>query len=522
MTKYIFLFIFLLLPLTLQATPLLSHQGRMLQSDSSPLTGVETVTFILYTQETDGSALWQEEIDISFDNGFYSVLLGETNTLSQDIFENDDLWLAIRLDGQVEFNQRQQLTSVPFAFRAAKTDSVTGSVHATGDLIVDGQVVIDSSGTWQGEPISYLDLADPPDLSDYATNTELSTSDGDGPNEGSNLVSWNNLVDVPHGFADGEDGGGLVGTGETNQLAKFSDTDQLSGIPLYEVSGQLGIGTETPNEMLTVDGSLSLQTQSESPSSTEEYGKLYVKTSGAGQDENTVLLVHSDTTNGSTDFIDSSNQSHSISPSGNSIHSSSQTKFGDTAIYFDGNEDFLVIPSHDDWSFGSGDFTIDFWTYPTGHGDRNWGGFLTTADVRSPRSGWIVRYYTDTRKLLLHEATGDHNYYTTNVIPFNQWTHVAVVRSGNTLYFFLNGTQDSTHTINHAMDASPLGLMIGESWFHYDYHELAGYMDEVRISKGIARWTSDFDPSAQPYSHGEGLFFTDSLGNEYKVLLEQQ
>ena len=78
-------------------------------------------------------------------------------------------------------------------------------------------------------------------------------------------------------------------------------------------------------------------------------------------DEHAILLIPSDTTDGSTVFEDKSGIAHQITANGDVHHSTTQSKFGSSAIYFDGNGDYLSIPDSEDWNFGSGDFTIDFW-----------------------------------------------------------------------------------------------------------------------------------------------------------------
>ena len=80
-----------------------------------------------------------------------------------------------------------------------------------------------------------------------------------------------------------------------------------------------------------------------------------------GIDEYTKLIVHSDTTQGSTTVEDSSFEPHEIIIHGNVQHSTDQAKFGNTSLFFDGSGDYLEMPNHADWCFDSEDFTIDFW-----------------------------------------------------------------------------------------------------------------------------------------------------------------
>ena len=85
---------------------------------------------------------------------------------------------------------------------------------------------------------------------------------------------------------------------------------------------------------------------------------------GDVEDINTKLLLHLDGTDNSTtdaDFIDSSASSHTVTQEGDAKLENTEKQFGETSAYFDGTGDYLSVPDSDDWEFGSGDFTIDFW-----------------------------------------------------------------------------------------------------------------------------------------------------------------
>ena len=97
----------------------LSHQARIIQSNDQVLTGVVNVTFKLYTAPDGGSTIWTQAMAVSFDEGYYSVILGsESAELSADLFDGSVLYLGITLEGQNEFFPRHQIASVPYAFRS--------------------------------------------------------------------------------------------------------------------------------------------------------------------------------------------------------------------------------------------------------------------------------------------------------------------------------------------------------------------------------------------------------------------
>ena len=122
----------------------LMHQGKIINSDQSTQGGVDQVTFRLYESATGGSSVWSQTLDVTMDDGHYSVVLGPGTPDLESVIEDDStLYLGITLEGVEEFLPRYQLVSVPYALHAG---SVFGPVHATEGLIVNDEQVIDSEG----------------------------------------------------------------------------------------------------------------------------------------------------------------------------------------------------------------------------------------------------------------------------------------------------------------------------------------------------------------------------------------
>ena len=162
--------------------------------------------------------------------------------------------------------------------------------------------------------------------------------------------------------------------------------------------------------------------------------------SGKGDvDSYTKLLIHSDTTDGSTTFDDNSAGSHTITTHGNTHHEVDRKKFGDTSIFFDGTDDYLSIPDHDDFELGNNNFTMDCWVNFNDYPSSNLGVY---------RSGLITKHCTSGNNfqfIVTGTATSFTNIrFVANGLVFEEsysfsldtWYHVAVVRSGNSLYFF--------------------------------------------------------------------------------------
>ena len=199
------------------------------------------------------------------------------------------------------------------------------------------------------------------------------------------------------------------------------------------------------------------------------------------------LMIHGNVGTG-TSFSDSSPSGHTITTVGDTTHSAAQSKFGGDSVYFDGTGDSLTATSAD-FAFGTGEFTIDCWLYKTAttqhetlfdtYSAGGTNGFLcglwdtggTMAFYSENGIGWIT-------------ATGS------TAVALNTWTHLAWLRDGNTLRMFLNGVQQQTATFG-ADNLDSSALIIG-SRASSEY--MTGYMDEIRITKGTALWTSAFTP----------------------------
>lgn len=198
-------------------------------------------------------------------------------------------------------------------------------------------------------------------------------------------------------------------------------------------------------------------------------------------DTYTKLLLHFEGSNASTVFLD---DSENIRP-----------KFGTGLGYFDGSGDYLTVPDSDDWHF-TGDLTIDLWVYPSANSTGNRMLFGQAADNFCPIELWwqtdrVIKTYLSFDNTTWVTGTA---VISSTAIALGTWTHIALVRSGSTFTFYLNGTQSGLkYNSTSAFTNSTNSL-------HIAYDTFNGYMDELRISNGIARYTTTFTPSTAPYS----------------------
>lgn len=211
--------------------------------------------------------------------------------------------------------------------------------------------------------------------------------------------------------------------------------------------------------------------------------------------DSVVLLLDGDGTNGQTTFTDLSSSPHTITTNGNAQVDTAVKKFGTGSIEFDGTGDYLTGPTSTDFAFGPDDFTIESWVYFTGFDvfgnsivdTRQTGNVGILLEGSAAISG---QYY-----FRAYNPTSGHFITSSQALSTNTWYHVALVRNGNNYKIFVNGV--STASVSNSVSLTGQDLTIGAS---YDYRntsgtaQFTGYLDDLRITKGVARYSSSFTP----------------------------
>ena len=212
------------------------------------------------------------------------------------------------------------------------------------------------------------------------------------------------------------------------------------------------------------------------------------------------LLLHCNGTNGSTTFTDNSSLPKTITPAGNAAISTIQSKFGGASYLGDGTGDYLSTPATANLNLTTGDWTIECWIYPTN---------VTTSQQIIGKDGVFGASYPQyaltinaSSKFTCFLGNGNGisptgtSYTGTTNVSINTWHHLVVVKSGTTCMGFLDGNQEWSAAAATMYEGNK-PLYIGTS---ADNPTLAGtggvigHIDEVRITKGIARYTTTFTP----------------------------
>jgi hypothetical protein len=225
-----------------------------------------------------------------------------------------------------------------------------------------------------------------------------------------------------------------------------------------------------------------------------------------GLDSSTKLLLHMDGADDGTVFTDSSTSPHTMSRNG-TVTKTGTKKFGTASAYFGGygTNQYLTAPDSEDWNFGAGDFTLDFWiNMPdvTHGGDDglsaimgpsynayNWHAVCWVAPSNSTFSTGIMFYAKNgSQGELFRFEQGSTSGYVNNT-----WYHIAVTRNGSTWKLWRDGTTIATRSGSETLVNWTYPWVIGALGIA-GYREYKGYIDEVRISKGIDRTGQVGDP----------------------------
>ena len=212
-----------------------------------------------------------------------------------------------------------------------------------------------------------------------------------------------------------------------------------------------------------------------------------------------VLLLHADGSNGATAFTDSSTSGKTMTANGNAQISTAQSKFGGSAAFFDGTTDYLSTGDSADYAFGSGDFTIDAWIR-LGATGINHAIAAQIDEATAPDTQWEF-LVTSGNKLQFFSNVSGITLTGNTSLSANTWYHAAIVRSGNNFTLYLDGIADGYVSSSASIDnPSSKNLTIGRYVDSSAGHDFNGYIDELRISKGSARWTVNFTPPTSAYS----------------------
>lgn len=217
---------------------------------------------------------------------------------------------------------------------------------------------------------------------------------------------------------------------------------------------------------------------------------------------NVSLLCHFDGAHAGTTFTEVTGKA--LTKISNPQTSTTVTKYGHSVLVLNGLSAF-TLADHADFQMGYGDFTVEMWVQPTanaGADTRLWSyqntGSSTVMMVGRNSSGQFfgeLRSSTGTQNVRISGST---------ITSLNVWYHVAFVRSNGTTYLFVNGVQEATATGQNQY------LSVGNPSIGYfangNNSFFTGYIDELRVTKGVARYVNTFYPHGSAFANGGGTY----------------
>jgi hypothetical protein len=272
-----------------------------------------------------------------------------------------------------------------------------------------------------------------------------------------------------------------------NSTAAALGTDTSSNGNTWTVNN-ISIITGGPTSVAAASGALPVY------NTTDTYGT--VKGTGTRTDSNSssiVLALPMDGANNGTTFTDESatikgsGSAKTITRNGDTKTVTTQSKFYGSSGYFDGSGDYLTAGTSSDYIFGTGDFTVECWAY---FNVLNTDNALITNHNND--SNWVFKVVSG--KFLFYPGDGNgSSIIGTSTISTGSWYHFTATRQSGTLKLFVNGVLETTAALspNYSLNNT---LHIGAQQNNLAGTYLNGYLQDARLYKGVAKYTSNFSP----------------------------
>jgi hypothetical protein len=176
---------------------------------------------------------------------------------------------------------------------------------------------------------------------------------------------------------------------------------------------------------------------------------------------------------------------------------------GSTTIIDSSPTDHLSIPASRSLQVGADDFTVEAWVYLLGNRTFN---HIVSKGGQNAREWALnvgpsnISFYWSTNGLSL----GDSSVSRSATLPLNEWMHIAAVKSGTTIKIFKDGVQQGSDGAFTSIFSGNGTFWVGRFMdFGQISHSLNGHLDDLRITKGVARYTANFTPPTAPFADAQ-------------------
>ena len=192
---------------------------------------------------------------------------------------------------------------------------------------------------------------------------------------------------------------------------------------------------------------------------------------------------------------------------GNAQVATSPVKYGSGSMYFDGANDYLLSPPGPNYNLGNGDFTIELWAYDISRSSSGTVWLCKWGNAASVGRSYILGYITSSSTLTFDMSSDGTSTTaslstTTSGIRTGVWNHIAVSRNGNLFRLFLNGNIVATLVNSITLyTQTTLPFCIATNYedkqSSLSTWDVNGFIDDLRITKGVCRYTANFTPPQQ-------------------------
>ena len=256
----------------------------------------------------------------------------------------------------------------------------------------------------------------------------------------------------------------------------------------------------TPNSIITLKGEDLPQPRNGAPTTTDAYVSQLRTDPYAANLVLAVPGISGGQGSGYGDYsadIKGSGSNKTLTAVGNAGVAATASYYG-SALSFDGSGDYFEIANNDDFDFGSGDFTIEFWQNANNFTANSGSGIWDNANnqrswlIYNSTTGGRVRFYVSV------DGTASVNINTTGPdIPTGEWVHFCMERNGSNLVGYVNGVCVG---INTNLGTQSLFTPVDPLWIgSWSSNDLNGYIQDFRVYKGVAKYKGGFDVP-KPYT----------------------
>ncbi len=183
---------------------------------------------------------------------------------------------------------------------------------------------------------------------------------------------------------------------------------------------------------------------------------------------------------------------------GGAAPSAVQAKWGSGSLLCDGNGDYLSTPTNTDFNITGGDFTVEFWLYLS---DKDNTDGNTVVCVGNSSGYWQILVRSNNLNVNIRNSA-DSTFSTLNApqtLVNNSWHHWAWTRASGVNRVFYDGTSlGLTGSLPSSFTQGSHAAYIGAN-FNGGTSSTHGYIDDLRITKGVARYTANFTPPSGPF-----------------------